>query len=84
MRTKRQTLVTEAPDGRKTTLLLPVPLAWAAARGIAIGTHHDVELYGEYGMAQFNADGGGVVVWNSKSTTPGEFTKFAANCTVCI
>lgn len=81
---KRVVMLLKSPDGRAERASVPYAVAWAAARGIAINTHYDVQLVGEFGTATFDYDGGGTVEWNEKSTCKGDLTKFAPNCTVCI
>ena len=41
-------------------------------------------LYGKYGHAEFDGQGGGWVLWNSESTLPGETTKFDERTRVCL
>lgn len=77
-------LIVQSPAGRNRTIWLPREVAWAAACGIAKDTQHVAILYGEYGTARFNSDGGGTVEWNAKSTKPGETTRFDQRTTVCI
>lgn len=77
-------LIVQSPSDKNRTIWLPRAVAFAAARGIAKDTHHACILYGEFGTAKFNMDGGGTVEWNEKSTKPGEKTTFAPNTTVCV
>ena len=85
MKRRKYTIRTIAPNGDECRFTLPESLAFAAARGIASETYHEVHLIGEYGTAEFdNVAGRGIVVWNEKSTTPGVITKFDERTTVCI
>lgn len=77
-------IVTETPAGKKLVNLVHTCVAWYAAQGIARYSHCGVTLYGVYGMAEFNADGSGVVTWHACSTMPGERTRFGPDTTVCV
>ena len=80
----KEKLIVEFCDGKRRVARLDSGIAFAAARGIAQGTHCAVTLIGEYGTAEFNTAGGGSVIWNDKSTLPGETTTFTPNTTVCL
>lgn len=77
-------MVTQDPTDRNSVSWLHRPVAWSAARAVARETHHAVILFGEFGTARFNRDGGGSVEWNERSNSPGLVTEFAPDCTVCI
>ncbi len=83
-KTTKVKMVTQSPTDRNQVTWLPSAVAWAAARGIATGTHYAVVLIGEFGTARFNQDGSGVVEWNEKSTKPVSVTPFDARTTVAI
>lgn len=84
MRKQNYTLTLEHCDGTKRNYKIASGAGFAAARGIAAGTHYGVELAGKYGTATFKADGCGEVRWNANSTRPNETTPFAENCTVSL
>jgi hypothetical protein len=77
-------LIVQSPSDKNRTIWLPYTVAWAAARGIARETHHVATLFGKFGKARFNPDGGGVIEWNEESTRPGETTTFGPNTVVAI
>jgi hypothetical protein len=52
-------VVIELPSGKRRTFKVPHCVAWVVARGIALQTHIDVALYGQFGSAHFNRDGSG-------------------------
>jgi hypothetical protein len=78
-------MITQSPSGRNRTNWIEAGgVAWAAARGISRDTHFGVILYGEFGTARFDVNGGGLVEWNQKSTRPDTVTRFDDRTIVCI
>lgn len=83
-RARTMSIVSTRPDGRQSRFSVPAHLAWTCARAIAQHTHCTATLYGQYGHAEFCADGSGDVTWNSDSTCPGKVSRFFSETTVCI
>lgn len=73
-------MITQSPTDRNRVAWLDSAVAWAAARGVAVGTHHAVILFGRRGTARFDRNGGGHVEWKDDS----DITRFEPNTRVCI
>jgi len=81
---KRMTIEYERADGKIVVGKLPKELGWTAARAIAREKGGGVTLFGELGTAEFNAEGGGIVVWSDQSLEPGVEEEFGPKTTVMI